>query len=422
MKRMVRTATGAALLALLAVSAVQAQSISLDDNPMMPITTPAPINIPPFGFGAEDPFGLTPGPGLAPSPSLPFASPAPPNWDGSIFSPGVPNGFPPPAFTPNGSWIHAFTTNKPVPAAQEIPIYFSVDRMGWGLPGSSLAVEAAANQQPGDIYRSTRSFINPAAFVGVLPAGGGWVGVLPSAGGGGSNTLAINQSALGLTVVGVPGVLTPAGVPVPPAVPGSHDNVDAFDFTNQVAIGPGGPGVYPVWSYFGVGPLEAADINAGGGGPAGPISGADIFDVAPMTPGTIAVPFAPALTLGLDMIGGPNSDSIDGLVMFDRAIPGGPATGGPGAQPGIDFALFSLAPGSVTLAALGLDAADVFFTDFRGSFGTYAFATDLGVVGLPGGPPMGPSNIDALDIPEPSSLALLALAAAVVLAVRRYVR
>ena len=35
--------------------------------------------------------------------------------------------------------------------------------------------------------------------------------------------------------------------------------------------------------------------------------------------------------------------------MYDNNIAGGPAFGGPGGEPGIDFALFSLAPGSVSL-------------------------------------------------------------------------
>jgi len=293
-----------------------------------------------------------------------------------------------------------------------------------GIPGSALNVEAMANQQPGDIYRSYRMFTNPSAFVGLLPGMGppGYVGVLPSAGGPpAGNKLLIDESTLGLTVLGVPGMLTPPGVLVPPAGPATHDNVDAFDHMMAVAPGPGGPGLYPVWSYFSIAPLEAADVNGGGGGPAGPISAADLFDVAAMAPATMAVAYAPALAMGLDMMGGLNSDSIDGLIVWDVGVLGGPVNGGPGAEPALDYALFSLAPGSATLMALGLDAADVFFTDFTGRFATFAFATDLGVVGLPGGPPFGISNIDALELPEPATLVLMALGAAG-LALRRRTR
>ena len=55
-----------------------------------------------------------------------------------------------------------------------------------------------------------------------------------------------------------------------------------------------------------------------------------------------------------------------------------------------DFALFSLAPGSVALAALGNSPADIFFTDFSGSYAIYASAADLGL--LPA------DNVDALEI------------------------
>ena len=398
------------LLGSVFTPAAYAQSLSLDDNPMAPITTPPPFNpVAPFGVGAEDEFGAIL-PWLAPSPSLPvpFSVAGPPNFDGTIFSPALPHGFPPPAFTPNGSWIDAFSTNHAEPRGATIPVDFSVDRMGTGV--GALGVESAANQQPGDVYRSTVAFPNPAQYVSGLPPGPGWVGVLPSAGvAGGSNTLLIDESVLGLTVTGAPGVLTLPGIPVAPPQPRSHDNLDGYDHTPQIALPGGGPGVYPVWTYFAVWPLEAADVNAGGLLP--PISAADIFDVMPFTPVTSANPYAAAATIGLDFVGGLNTDSIDGLVVFDLNIPGGPANQGPGAEPGIDFALFSLAPGSATLAQWNLDAADVFFTDFTGAFATYAFATDLGIAGGPGGPPFGRSNIDALEIPEPSTLVLAAAGA-----------
>jgi hypothetical protein len=198
-----------------------------------------------------------------------------------------------------------------------------------------------------------------------------------------SNTLLIDDSALGLLSGGV---VVPPGVPAPPILPGSHDNVDAF---NWQFIDTNGNGLNSDWVYFTIYPDEAAGVG---------VSPADIFDVAPGAVGTVAVPYAPAFTMGLDVIGGPGSDSIDALVVYDNNILGGPNWGGPGGEPGIDYALFSLAPGSVSLAAIGLSADDVFLTDFTGVFAVYAMAGQLGLTGVPGGPVGAPDNIDSLEI------------------------
>ena len=70
--------------------------------------------------------------------------------------------------------------------------------------------------------------------------------------------------------------------------------------------------------------------------------------------------------------------------------------------PQTDLALFCLGPDSPSLGALGLSAADVFITDFDGTFTLYASAESLGLY--------FEDNIDGLDsIPEPGALALLAL-------------
>ena len=398
----------------LAVSAAWGQSFSLDDNPQAPLrSSPA---APPVGKGAEDEFGAVPGPALAPSPSIALvpasAGPALPGGDGTIISPALPV---PPAlfFGPNGSWIDAFSTNKE-PSKVPIPIEFSVDRLTTGVAGSGLGAEAACNQQPGDIYRSTATFTNPSFFVGTLVGGPpGYVGNLPTAGSAplGSNALVLDESALGLTVTGVVGQLTPAGQLVNPPAPFTHDNVDAFDWATQTPTGPAPfTGLYPVHTYFAIAPDEGVIVVQ---------SAAHIYDVAPNAPGTIAAaPFATALTMGLDG-NGTNTDSIDALVMWDVNLIGGPNWGGPGGQWAIDYALFSLAPGSASLAQFGLSANDVFFTDFTNRFASYALATDLGMFAAPGGAAMAGDNIDALEIPEPATLALLALGALAVLQRRR---
>lgn len=379
---------------VLAAYPVRAQTLSLDDHGVMPLhigTTPGQ------GRGAEDEFGRTTS-ALAPSPSLALfpASALACRGDGALFSPGVPVNF---FFNPNGGGIDAVSTNRAALAGTtQLHLDFSIDRKTTGAPGSTLATEAALNQQMGDIYGSTRPFTNPSAFVGTLP--GGYGGVLSSAGGGGSNGLLINQGqpstgvgALGLitgTSGGGAGNVVPAGVTTPTAASGTHDNVDGFDYASLVP-NPGGPGgVFAVQSYFCITVDEARSTGWA-------FSMADIFTVAPYASNSFNNRWAMASTMGLN----PYEDSIDGLVVFDMNQTGGLV------EPGVDFALFSLAPGSLALSVLQRDAADVFFTDFTNSFAVYATPGDLGIVPSPGGAPFAGSNIDALEarpVPEPGLL------------------
>ena len=128
----------------------------------------------------------------------------------------------------------------------------------------------------------------------------------------------------------------------------------------------------------------------------------DVMDMMPggaLFPGM--TPYAPAGQLGIvPGPGGPApSDCIDALVIWDDGMQGSPTWGGPGAEPSLDYALFSLAPGSVSLWQHGLSEADIFFTNFTGSFWLYASAADLGLVGIPG-PAIG-ANVDALEMMHP---------------------
>jgi hypothetical protein len=177
------------------------------------------------------------------------------------------------------------------------PIHFTVDRLAVGLPVGvppDVSSEAASGQAAGDI------------FVQVLPLG--------------VNTLATNQSALGL----LPAV--PPGPPVPPPI----DHVDAIDLKAPAAptplglvytLAPGSPtlAANPGWSPADL--LSSLPIGAGGWTP------------------TLA---APAGQLGLLP-----GDVVDGLEFF---IPGGLGPLVP---------LFSLAPGSPSLAIVGATAGDI---------------------------------------------------------------
>jgi hypothetical protein len=290
-------------------------------------------------------------------------------------------------FTPDGVYNDSLSNNTQ-DNGLNTRLRFSVDRLSQGMPGTAVNTQWALNQQPADIYLSTDYYFAPGGFVG-FPGPIGYGGNLfawifgPTL-----NTLVYDDSFFPLLSGFAP---IPPNVMAPPIGPGSHDNIDQFD---RQTLDANGDMVTDGWMYFTIYPDEAAM-----GFP--PLSAADIFDVAPNAPGGVAnLPFAPGPSMGLDMIGGPNTDSIDALIMYDNNIQGGPAFGGPGAEPGIDYALFSLAPGSMALAQWGLDSADVFFTDFRGSFFLYAPAVSLGLRPLPGGEPgHGGDNVDALDPP-----------------------
>ena len=381
---------------LLAASAATAQPavnspvFSLDDNPVQPIGPVIPGPIP--GFGAEDPYGMGffGGP-LTPSPSLIVG----PFMDSDLLhpGPGVPALHAP---TPNGGWIDALSGNTPT-TTYRIQLDFSVDRVSMGAPGTAVNAEALNNQQPGDIYRTTLSFPSPSQFLGTLPAGGGYVGALPHVGAVGGNTLQVDESALTLTPGIGPGGLLPPGVPAPPVFPGSHDNVDAFEWQ---ALDVNGDLLNDQWMYFSINPDEAVLVA---------MSASDLWDVMPNGGGAVSgVPYAVGPQLGLD-VAGVNSDDISALILFDQDQLGGPLWGGPGAQAGVDYALFSLSLGSASLAALGLSPADVFFTDFSGSYAMYASAGDLGLVPFIPGALLG-DNVDALEqtsiIPAPGAILL----------------
>jgi hypothetical protein len=362
----------AAIGALLAAPGGYAQSFGLDDNPRFPMTGP-----PGFGYGAENPFGVPfPNypPGWAPSPTLG----ALPCIDAEILAPGPVLHLP----APFGTYMDALSDHTPDLGAP-IRLRFSVDRVTRGVAGTAVDAQAILDQQPGDIFMSTDYFRTPGSFVPTPPGPIGYAGPLPAWQPGPnpmSNTLIYDESMFGLVCAGA---TVPPGIPAPRIVHGSHDNVDSFDRHildldgNQLPDG---------WIYFTIYPDGAAMSWT---------SAADIFDVAPNQAGTGPLPYATATSMGLDRY---VPDSIDALVVYDFGAKGGPAWGGPGGEPGHDYALFSLAPGSGALMMYGLNAADVFLTDFQGNFYLYADATEIGLLPFPGGEPLEEvDNVDSLD-------------------------
>jgi hypothetical protein len=180
----------------------------------------------------------------------------------------------------------------------------------------------------------------------------------------------------------------PNVAPYPPIGPGTHDNVDAFNEWPFSLVDPNNSAIF-----FCLHPASAMMWG---------FSAADILYCN--QPGGLYWPasgvFAPAGIMGLDIVGGPNTDSIDGLALWDNGIQGV-------LEPGIDYAGFTLAPGSATLTALTamgyqVNAAAIFLTDFQGFFYLYLYSNDIGVGNGPNPPlpiiPYVDINVDAMDL------------------------
>lgn len=175
----------------------------------------------------------------------------------------------------------------------------------------------------------------------------------------------------------------PLGLLEPPF--GIDDNVDGLDMRLGPVVLPAlGPSIF--WS---------VDMATAGAVP--PYVGlgataADIFWSPPIAGYSIApVIYAPAAMIGL-LLG----DDIDALVYFEDGL-GGPSPG--------DIILFSLAPGSPTLAALGgASPADILVTSpFMPAPGLFLLSGALGLTPV--------DNLDALDvIPEPDCVIFATLA------------
>jgi hypothetical protein len=366
---------------LVASSVTYAQSFALDNES-------------PFGFGAENPFGLPYPQSFVPSPSLAPIS----CLDSDLLCPNPAPGLPPMLNThsPNGLYDDSLSGN----AWEQLHTYsesdlmrfrFSVDRLSIGAPLTALREQSDLQQHPADIFVTTDWFRSPVFYIGRFYPAGGYAGQLvplahlPGAMG---NGLLIDESLLDLqagnAIVGPDTPATSMG-------PGTHDNVDQFD---RQVMDTTGDFRNDVWEYFTLYPDEATAIGA---------SPADIYDLAPL-PAPLHWPRAPFATF--DELGLEPGDSIDALLVIDRGTVGGPEFGGPGGQPYLDAALFSLAPGSPSLATYGLSAGDVFFTDFRDTFWLYTKAGEFGLVRMLGGAIGEGDNIDALEIRPPCPIDL----------------
>lgn len=373
---------------------------SLDDNPAFPISS-APGLVP--GHGAEDPFGIFLSPGLAPSPTLNTFGP---DGDAYVFSPGPVVSVLPTIDSGTGvawSYLDAYSNNSAFTEAgnlelsqgRSMNILFSVDRISTGLVGD-VTPQAIHGEQAADIYVSTKTFKSPADFVGTLPIDAGFVGTLgaASAPGPGSNRLLFDEDKdFGL-------------MPGPGPFQPEADNIDAFELRDMDVAGQMVPTSN---AYHSINPDEALAKTLSTGG-AGTYTPSDIYVTAANTAlstvfATEAHIFGTSNPSFVADQGVAIGEDLDALVLWDAddQVPTdllADDAGRPLVEPGRDFALFSLAPGSQILLTLNTNGitvgpADVFFTDFNGSFALYARGDELG---LATGAGLEIDNIDALEV------------------------
>ncbi len=238
-------------------------------------------------------------------------------------------------------------------------IYFSVDRNSMGMPGPMTPLDvlgqAVRNQQAGDVFVTTDQY-----GTGTTPQG--------------INSLYVNQNFYGEIPIISPLV----------ANAGLQDNLDAFSF-EEFDLLPllVGDGIQDRAVFF--------SLRAGSPSLTAGISSADILASGPFgsPTGTFSV-IVPAARMGLQP-----GDDLDALVLncFSHPSP----------LPMPVAALFSLAPGSPTLIALGASPADIFYTTFDNTNVVRYNAASLGL--------LFDDNVDALEvqIPEPATMCLLVL-------------
>ncbi|MBU0639464.1 MAG: hypothetical protein KKB50_11415 [Planctomycetes bacterium] len=243
-------------------------------------------------------------------------------------------------------------------------IFFSGDKASQGVPLTAYRNQFLRNQAAGDRFVTNgATWTSPAAVI----ATGAPTAIAPAFPGP-LNILSANQTRFN-EIPSIP----------PPVFNGTWtpDDMDAVELT---LMDLNGDNVHETDIYFS---LDPTSPSLGGG-----FFPADLL-FSPAGSGAF-LPYAPAVMMGLDMFG-PGTDDIDAVAVWDSAGIGI-------ADPGMDYAIFSLAPGSMYLAGPDgiwgtgddLSPADIFVTDFNGFSMLFLPAAAIGMLPT--------DNVDALDV------------------------
>lgn len=280
----------------------------------------------------------------------------------------------------------------------EAGILFSVDEFAAGTPGTPLppAVWTEGAAGAGEASADVFTYLGPP---GPVPPGQIF-----------GNTATFDGD--GFAPSGAPGLgLIEPNPPTQGMVPDPGDNIDALDsLAPQERIYFSLDTVFPD-------PLEVPGFNTGTAAANGFVGG----DVLMTAPGAAARLYAPAIALGLDLMG-PDTDDLDGLMLWDTGVIGE-------YEPGLDFLLFSVRRGSAVIgmpdAIFGapIEEGDVLVPTGPGAPpGIWVPGEAMGLATMRSGAagPFGPDDLDALTaIPEPASLGLLLLGAPALIGRRR---
>jgi len=264
--------------------------------------------------------------------------------------------------TGTGDDLNALSAGRDSFAGPPI-FFFSVERQSVGVNGnpyvpyvSDVYEEALSNQAAGDVF--VTCFGHPGAPRWTPPAG--------------QNMLHINQQELGLHPALFPTEDYTGTEPL--------DELDALNFSEFDLTGDGRVDENVYFS------LDILSVSL--------VGGASADDVLLIKPGDVAFSI---FADGVTDIGLLPDDDIDALVLLDLQDRGE-------LTPFADRAFFSLAPGSPTLLVNGYSPADIFYTNFNGTYVLEFTASELGLLDT--------DDVDALEvqpgvIPEPGTLLLL---------------
>lgn len=278
-----------------------------------------------------------------------------------------------------------------LPAGAALAWLFSVDEFAAGDPtGGPISVTGAgavgALEASADVFRSFA--MPPAAVVLPIPPGAN-AGMFD----GDNLPLAYGTMGLNLFEPNPPG----------PGFPDVGDNLDALDIDQP-------PGTMPLYfsldSAF-VDPLEGPPANTGTAVFNGAVGG----DVLVSFGGFFGV-YAPAALLGLDVVGGPDSDDLDALALWDNGDGVYQPTTGPYSwgTAGTDMLLYSVRRGSAVIGTpdaihgIPIEEGDVLVPVMIGpgvfAPGVFIPAELNGLGTLRSGTagPFGSDDLDALDM------------------------